>query len=211
MTCGIYYIQNPNGRLYIGSSMNMDHRWGRYKRLDCKAQPAIYRSLKKYGVDAHEFSILQECSKDDLLVREQMFMDFYKPELNVAKVAACPPSAKGKKRSAETRARMSEAQRGRKHTAASKAKMSASAMGRKVTAATKAKISATQKGRVHTPEAIAKMSASKMGVPQGPHSAASNAKRSATQKGKLWWNNGFERCKSKTQPGPTWVRGRKLR
>jgi hypothetical protein len=46
---GIYKISNPNGRIYIGQSTNIELRWGKYSKLHCKDQPSLYLSLKKHG------------------------------------------------------------------------------------------------------------------------------------------------------------------
>lgn len=79
---GIYCITNPNNKIYIGSSKNINRRWNQYKNLSCKNQKGIYSSLIKYGVDNHKFEIIYECTKEELLDKEQMFLDFYKPTLN---------------------------------------------------------------------------------------------------------------------------------
>lgn len=55
---GIYKITNPNGKIYIGQSTNIDKRFYRYKRLECKGQIKLYNSLKKYGWDAHIIEII---------------------------------------------------------------------------------------------------------------------------------------------------------
>ena len=90
MTCGIYSVQSPTGKLYIGSSKNVERRWAYYKGLHCKGQTHLYNSLIKYGADNHTFQVIYECSKDELLQKEQMFMNFYKPELNCCKIAGKP-------------------------------------------------------------------------------------------------------------------------
>jgi hypothetical protein len=90
-------------------------------------------------------------------------------------------SQKGKKRTAETRAKISASKTGRKHTAESKAKMSASQTGRKHTAKTLAKMSASHMGKKLTAETRAKMSASLTGR---KCTAETRAKLSASKKGK---------------------------
>jgi hypothetical protein len=57
---GIYKITSPTGRIYIGESGNISERWSKYRRYNCKPQPHLCRSLKKYGVDNHIFEIEHE-------------------------------------------------------------------------------------------------------------------------------------------------------
>ena len=55
---GIYKITSPSGRIYIGQSINIAERWGRYKGLQCKQQEKLYNSFLKYGVESHKFEII---------------------------------------------------------------------------------------------------------------------------------------------------------
>ena len=61
---GIYAIINPLGQTYIGQAIDWAKRHRKYRSLCCERQPKIYRSLKEFGVEAHEFKILTECSAD---------------------------------------------------------------------------------------------------------------------------------------------------
>ena len=75
--CGIYKITSPSGRVYIGKSKNILERWSKYRKLRCKTQPLIYRSLLKYGVENHIFEVLEECEILDLSSRERYWQDFF--------------------------------------------------------------------------------------------------------------------------------------
>ena len=76
---GIYKIINPNGKIYIGQSINIEQRWNKdYKTLRCKTQPKLYNSLKKYGPENHKFEIIEECNIEQLLERETSWKIFYK-------------------------------------------------------------------------------------------------------------------------------------
>lgn len=55
---GIYKITAPDKRVYIGQSRKVETRWRAYKTLNCEKQYGIYNSLKRHGVDAHEFEML---------------------------------------------------------------------------------------------------------------------------------------------------------
>ena len=54
---GIYKITNPNGKVYIGQSIDIDKRWNKYKVKNCKPQIRLYNSLNKYGGELTEPSI----------------------------------------------------------------------------------------------------------------------------------------------------------
>jgi hypothetical protein len=41
---GIYKIINPNGRIYIGQSTNIEGRWTKYKQLACKCGGFIWKT-----------------------------------------------------------------------------------------------------------------------------------------------------------------------
>ena len=69
----------------------------------------------------------------------------------------------GKKHSAATHAKISEARMGKKRTVATRAKISEARMGKKCTAATRAKISEAKMGKKRTAATHAKMSEAKMG------------------------------------------------
>lgn len=75
--CGIYKITNPNGKIYIGQSINIHKRWLSYKGIRCKTQIKLLNSLKKYGVDNHKFEILQECLPEELNKLEKYYVDLY--------------------------------------------------------------------------------------------------------------------------------------
>ena len=49
---GIYKITNPNGKVYIGQSVDIEKRLSNYKRLSQSIleQPAIYNSLLKQNM-----------------------------------------------------------------------------------------------------------------------------------------------------------------
>jgi len=61
---GIYKITSPSNKVYIGQSFDIDRRIYRYRRLECKGQTIIYRSLLKYGFHNHKFEIICELPKD---------------------------------------------------------------------------------------------------------------------------------------------------
>lgn len=74
---GIYKITNPNGRIYIGQTTNHIVRWKKYEKLQCKDQPSLYASLKKYGWEKHMCNIIEECLADDLDKKEIFWGEYY--------------------------------------------------------------------------------------------------------------------------------------
>lgn len=78
MSIGIYKITNPNGKIYIGQSINIEKRFNSYKKyLRCKPQRKLFGSLKKYGSENHTFEIIEECDLMDLNIRERYWQDKY--------------------------------------------------------------------------------------------------------------------------------------
>ncbi len=69
-TIGIYKMINPNGKIYIGQSINVERREAEYKGLRCKGQIKLYNSLRKYGFENHIHEIIEECSIEQLDERE---------------------------------------------------------------------------------------------------------------------------------------------
>jgi len=77
MSC-IYKITNPVGKVYIGQTVNFTKRINAYKNKRCKKQTIIYRSLIKYGFEAHNVEVLESC--DVLLLNERE--RFYQEKFN---------------------------------------------------------------------------------------------------------------------------------
>ena len=88
MNAGIYAIRNKvNGKQYIGSSVNLFHRWSVHKTYLKQGKHDnryLQAAWNKYGSDAFEYIILEFC--EHYLVREQEYLDKLNPEYNLAKV-----------------------------------------------------------------------------------------------------------------------------
>mgnify|MGYP000604450800 CR=1 FL=1 len=74
---GIYYLENPEGKVYVGQSRNIESRFNNYKNLNCKGQPKLYDSLKKFGFDNHYKTVLEVCKLSQLNERERFWQDEY--------------------------------------------------------------------------------------------------------------------------------------
>ena len=72
---GIYKItKKENGKSYIGQSNDIERRFSEHKtKIDIPIEIAI----KKYGVDAFNFEVIEECSLDKLDEREKYWIAFY--------------------------------------------------------------------------------------------------------------------------------------
>src|SRR5690606_22679717 len=78
MITGIYKIESPSGKIYIGQSINIPFRLkGYYSMNNCKGQPRLYNSLKKYGAQNHKFTTLEICNIEQLNERERHYQDLY--------------------------------------------------------------------------------------------------------------------------------------
>lgn len=75
MKAYIYKITNPNGLIYIGRTKNPKKRFRTYEILNCKEQPALYNSLKKYGYDKHIIEIIDECELDEAPKKEEYYIE----------------------------------------------------------------------------------------------------------------------------------------
>ena len=81
MSSGIYMIRNViNGKIYIGSTINLKKRILAHKNLLSSGKHGnkhLQRSWNKYGKDFFEFSVLEICNKNMLLLRESAFIKYY--------------------------------------------------------------------------------------------------------------------------------------
>lgn len=190
---GIYAITNiVNGKRYIGSAINIRKRWNRHtSELDLgkHTNNHLQHAWNKYGSENFQFSIIELCPADQLLDREQIYID-EKSDFNICMTAGntlgvkpspetmkkLVASHKGKHPSAETRAKMSAAHKGNKYS-----------VGRTYTVEERAKRSIAMKGRTFSPESRAKMSAARKGW---QYSDETRAKMSASQCGRVPHNKG---------------------
>lgn len=75
---GIYKITSPNGKVYIGQSVNIEKRFYSYTKLhNCKSQVVLYRSFLKHGVENHIFETLEECLEIELNNKERYYQDAF--------------------------------------------------------------------------------------------------------------------------------------
>ena len=164
MASAIYAIVNTQtSDMYVGSAVNVAQRWRRHNhdlRKSVHACRHLQSAYHKYGADAFDWEIVEHVErKEDLIPREQFWIDFFRPTYNKRRIAN---SCLGVKRSPEAREKMRQAQ-----------------LGRKQSPETIAKRAAALKGKPRPPEVRAKISASHFGIRP---SVASRVKMSASAK-----------------------------
>lgn len=68
--CGIYVIRHKvSGKCYVGQSVNVARRWVDHKS-GLSGLPALGSALRKHGVDAFDFEVLERCLPEELNERE---------------------------------------------------------------------------------------------------------------------------------------------
>lgn len=99
MNSGIYKISNKiTNKFYIGSSNNIKRRWMHHKTYlngGYHINIHLQNAWNKYGKEAFDFLIIEEVDEENLLLKEQYYLDFYKndsPDLiyNISFVAGSP-------------------------------------------------------------------------------------------------------------------------
>ena len=87
---GIYRWTNTiNGKSYIGSSFNLGDRFRGYysftylnQKLE-NSRSLIYSALLNYGYSVFKLEILEYCDSEDLIKKEQYYIDKLKPKYNI--------------------------------------------------------------------------------------------------------------------------------
>lgn len=187
MQSGIYKISQINtNNFYIGSAVNIPKRWVRHRsQLDANTHHSKYlqRVYNKYGKDSLTFEVVEFCEKNQLLAREQHYLDELKPIFNSYKVAGSPL---GFKHSEETKRKISELQKGKKVNFSEQGRANIiAALKKPRSEETKRKMSEAAKKRNHdylrAPEVVEKVAAKHRGMKR---SEETKKKISQSKKGK---------------------------
>ena len=99
---GIYrWINKITSECYIGSTKDLTKRLRHYyslkylhKKLLKNKSSLIYKAIIEYDLSSFSLDILEYCPLNELLIREQYYIDSLKPEYNILKIAG---SVKGYK------------------------------------------------------------------------------------------------------------------
>jgi group I intron endonuclease len=82
MNCGIYKIgNNKNNKIYIGSSINLNNReYKHFWMLDKGIHDNNYlqNSFNKFDKNSFYFEVIELCSINELIVKENYYIDKYK-------------------------------------------------------------------------------------------------------------------------------------
>jgi hypothetical protein len=213
---GIYKIKSKikPTKSYIGSAKNINKRW-REHTCDFKRQrhrnQRLMNHVNKYGLNDLVFSILLECTEENLLICEQYFIDSFSPFFNICKKAeSCmagrkhselskkkmSESHKGHVPSEETRKKLSEARSGFKHSKETKLKMSKSQKNHPVSEETKQKLREKSTGKHFSKETRLKLSK----IHKNPSEETKEKMRTRMlgnkySKGNIPWNKGNKKTK----------------
>ena len=193
MGSGIYQITNTcTGEFYVGSAVDFDKRWhGHLVKLRCDRHHNnhLRNAFIKYGESAFTFSVLELVSADELLVREQHYIDTLSPVYNICKVAG---SRLGAKHTEESIAKMSAVQSGKIISDEQKDKIRQAHLGMKMPDSTREAIAKANKGSKRTEEQKARMSAALKGrvVPEEQRKKMSEARKAyfkrMQKEGTIW-------------------------
>jgi group I intron endonuclease len=144
--CGIYAIINTvNGKTYVGSSVDVGHRFIAHRsmlRKGTHSSRSLQGAWRKHGEAAFRFDVIEECLREELLVREQHWIDHHRTTVPLYGYNGCPvagtregvpqpPSVAikmrafhlGKPKSAEHRAKISAARKGQRKSEEHKQKL----------------------------------------------------------------------------------------
>lgn len=155
---GIYAIESPSGKRYIGSTVSFKARWRAHlKKLRAGNHHSylLQRAWNRYGEEL-KFIVLLVCEKSDLLFYEQCLIEGFRPAYNVAQTAGRPHL--GTVLNQTHREKISAALTGRVFSAEHKEKLSKAATGRKLSDEMRAAMSVRYRGRKHSEESKRKIS-----------------------------------------------------
>ena len=176
----VYLIINPKGKCYVGSTINLKYRLETYRRKHCKKQPKLYNSIEKYGINNHEFYIIETTDTKNIYNKELDWGIFYNvldnglncrlPKIDDVKLCVSDDTRekislihKGKKLSEERKKEIGDFHRGKKLSEEHIDKIKIVNTGKKRTQEHKNKISENNKLRVISNETRNKISNAQKG------------------------------------------------
>ena len=177
--CGVYcFTLKGTSKRYVGSSNNIRKRLTNHaSQARCGNLSCLYKSIRKYGMESFELTLLEECEQSRLLEREKFWIDFYgSAESGGLNTHAHPTATYSRKISDVTRKRIGDSSRGRRHSRESKIKISLALKGRKHSAETIAKISLAKKGKAPSREQVLRTAEFNRGKKRSPETIAKFSK-----------------------------------
>lgn len=105
---GIYgFLCKTTGKLYIGSSINLSSRFCDHIK-GIQSNVKLQNAINKYNLHDFIFIVFEYCEAENLITREQIYLDSLQPEFNILKTAG---SSLGFKHTEDSKTRMSKAQK----------------------------------------------------------------------------------------------------
>lgn len=147
-TSGIYKITININNIYVGSSSNLDRRfWEHLWRLknNNHSNKHFQNLYNKYGKNSLIIEIVEMCNNNELIIKEQYWIDLLKPNINKALVAGSTLGLKLTKIQCENRRKINL---GRKHSEESIQKRVNKIKGRKYSDEHRLNISNSKKGTI---------------------------------------------------------------
>lgn len=191
MNTGIYAIRNTtNDKRYVGSAKSFQYRFSKHKtelRKGNHHSIKLQRAWNKYGSENFVFEKLIICSKENLLMYEQIAIDSFDAANAGYNICLTAGSNLGMKFSDEHRMKMSISLKGRKHSDETKKKIGDAGRGRIASEETRKKMSIALTGKKYGPlpeEQKAKISKTLTGRKLPPFSEEHKKNISIGQRGK---------------------------
>jgi len=177
---GIYgFLCRTTNKLYIGSSVQLFTCFNEHLK-GFRSNTILQNAINKYNLQDFIFIVFEYCEPEDLISREQFYLDALEPEFNILKVAG---SSLGYKHTEElltklsqpkseiTRAKISLAQSGENNPMFGRTgenhpmfgRTGENHPGKSHSEETKVLISLANKGKIRSAETIAKISVAKGG------------------------------------------------
>lgn len=80
-----------SGKFYVGSAVNVSSRWSQHRHhllMGTHCNRVLQNAWNKYGEDGLSFQVIEVVQNpDELITREQFWLDFLCPEYNICKTA----------------------------------------------------------------------------------------------------------------------------
>lgn len=218
---GIYKIESPTNKVYIGQSIDIKRRFNQYKYSAKRChQPKLKSSMMKYGFASHVCSVVHELpsdvSREVLTSYERFYLDAYSAVgFNMMNVKEAGSSGRF---SQETRKKISAALKGipkkrrgyrlspehiekiRKANTGSKMPARSPQWYERQRAAMKGKKS-PMKGKKHTEDALLKMSNSHKGKKLSPESIIKREAKRKINRKKAFWSEASRKKMSERMKG----------
>lgn len=158
---GIYAIKNAiTGKVYVGSARHLSKRYLMHKsRLmrDFHHSAILLNSVRKHGLSAFRFILLEHCEIGLLTSREQYWIDNFNAAKEGYNICPIARSCRGIKQSEETIAKRVKSLTGKKHSIEVRQRASERLKGTIPSEATRLAAQAAIRGKKRPAEVVARM------------------------------------------------------